>query len=155
MAQVTLEETIGQIVGVIREGFDGPPEEWSYFTDNSSEAGMFGTLADITAEQASEKIGKSSIAAHVYHTVFSLEAAAVWIRGEQKKFDWPQSWSVTEIDEAGWKKMIEDMRAKYEDLVRAVAENCSANILTMGGAIGTAAHIAYHLGAIRQKIQML
>jgi len=35
----------GQLIAVLREALDGPPERWSYFTDNRSDAGLFGTLA--------------------------------------------------------------------------------------------------------------
>jgi len=42
MADLTLNEAVEQTLAVIREGFEGPPEKWSYFTDHGPEGGRFG-----------------------------------------------------------------------------------------------------------------
>jgi len=63
MAAIDVNEVVGQILDVLREAFEGPKERWSYFTDNRSDAGLFGTLGRLAASDASRIRGKTSIAA--------------------------------------------------------------------------------------------
>ena len=53
MEQIPMEIAIEQVRAVLREAVEGSSERWSYFTDNAPDAGMFGTLSRLTAEQAS------------------------------------------------------------------------------------------------------
>lgn len=151
MAEISLDAVIGQLLGVLKEAFEGP-QRWSYFTDQGPEGAMFGTLSALNAEQASQVVGGTSIAAHVYHTTFGLEASAAWINGDRTPRDWPESWRLSEVDETMWKNLLEEMQVSYEELTGAIATHASSSVEAMGGAVGAIAHVAYHLGAIRQKI---
>jgi len=95
---------------VLREALEGPPERWSYFTDNSPDAGLFGTLAPLSAADASRPVAGTSVAAHVHHVA--------WAR-------------------------------------QTVEAHALAGEEAFGGALVAVAHIAYHLGAIRQKIAVV
>ncbi len=152
MADVSLDVVIAQVLAVLREGCEGPPEKWSYFTDNAPDAGLFGTLGRCDAPLASRSIGGTSIAAHVHHTAFAMEASAAWIRGERKPLDWKSSWSVKTVDAAAWAGLNAHLRAAYHALRAAIETGGRASEESMGGAVGAAAHAAYHLGAIRQKL---
>jgi hypothetical protein len=152
MAEVSTEVAVGQVMAVLLEGFEGPPEKWSYFTDQGPEAGLFGTLGKLDAAAASQATGGSTIAAHVHHLVFSLDASASWIRGERIRHDWPLSWSVTTVDEAAWHDLVERLRAGYQELRRTFEAHAADGLESFGGAVGAVAHAAYHLGAIRQKV---
>ena len=44
------------------------------------------------------------------------------------------------------------LRAAYDDLRQAIETRATTSVEAMGGAIGAIAHIAYHLGSIRQKL---
>ena len=87
MSELPMDAILGQLLAVLREGFEGPQERWSYFTNAGPEAGLFGTLAKLDAAVASRASGGTTIAGHVHHLVFSLKASAEWIRGERKKYD--------------------------------------------------------------------
>jgi hypothetical protein len=150
MAEVTVHEAIGQLLAVLREAFEGA-ERWSYFTDHGADAGLFGTLAKVTAAAASEPRAGSSIAAHAHHVLFSLDASAAWIRGDRSPKDWPSSWAVRMVDDAGWARLQEQIRGKYEDLRRVIEAHSASGVEALGGTVGVVAHMAYHLGAIRQK----
>ncbi len=144
---------IGQIIAVLHEACEGPPERWSYFTDNSPDAGLFGSLGRCDVELASRAVcGAATIAAHVHHTVFAMEASAGWIRGERAKLDWKSSWAVSSVDAEAWKDLNARLRAAYGDLTAAIREHGSDSEDSWGGAVGAVAHAAYHLGAIRQKL---
>jgi hypothetical protein len=152
MTEITMDVVIQQLLAVLHEGFEGPPGPWSYFTDNRPEAGLFGTLATLSAADASRPVGGSSIAAHVNHVVFGLEASAAWIRGDRTPRDWAESWRVSTVDGAAWAALIEELRVGYADLRQAIEANAAGTLEAMGGAIGALAHVAYHLAAIRQKV---
>jgi len=155
MPELTLKDAIDQTLAVIREGFEGPPEKWSYFTDSGPEAGLFGTLSRLDAARASQKIGNTSIAAHVHHLIFGTEAVAAWIRGDREPRNWKDSWKVETVNDGEWKEMIESLRKSYGDIKKAIESDGTKDIMSLGAAIGEAAHVAYHLGAIRQKIAHL
>src|SRR5690606_38835499 len=44
MDQTTVapDKALEQLIAVLREGFEGPQQRWSYFTDGGPEAGWFG-----------------------------------------------------------------------------------------------------------------
>lgn len=101
MPSVDAKMVVQQLIDVLREAFEGPREQrWSHFTDNNPEAGFLGTLRALSAEQASRVIGTASVASHVYHTIFVMEASADKITGNRIPHDWSQSWKVTEVTEA-------------------------------------------------------
>jgi hypothetical protein len=154
MAGLSMAVVTGQLLAVLREAFEGPPGGGSYFTDSGPEAGWFGTLARVTAEQASRPWGGSTIAAHTHHMAFSVEASTAWILGERKSLDWDESWSVKTVDAAAWSRLQEELRRGYERLRDAIQAHASDGEDAVGGAVGVVAHAAYHLGAVRQKIML-
>ncbi|MGH9399562.1 MAG: hypothetical protein ACRD00_04280 [Thermoanaerobaculia bacterium] len=152
MTIVSLDAAIEQVVAVLAEALDGPKQSWSYFTDQGAEAGLFGTLARLSAADASRVWGGTTIAAHAHHIQFGLAASAAWIAGDRTSRDWQESWSVSTVDDAAWKRLREQLRGAYDDLRRAIESHASSGVEAMGGAVGAVAHAAYHLGAIRQKV---
>jgi hypothetical protein len=155
MALITTQDVLGQVLAVLHEAFEGPPERWSYFTDAGPAAGLFGTLSAIDAAGASRPIGGTSIAGHVHHVAFALAASSAWIRGERSSEDWKSSWSVTTVDEKAWTALKERIAARYQELRDVIGSHALASTEAVGGALGAIAHAAYHLGAIRQKAAAL
>ena len=151
MAAIDVHEVVGQILDVLGEAFEGPKEKWSYFTDNRSDAGFFGVLGKLSAPDASRIRGKTSIAAHVYHVIFGLDASARWIEGNRTTHNWKESWSTVSVNDEEWARMRENLRTSYRDMRRSIELYASSSKESMGGVIGALAHVAYHLGAIRQK----
>jgi hypothetical protein len=152
MANISIDTVIGQLLAVLDEAFEHPPTPWTYFTDNNPDAGFFGTLAKVSAAEASRSYGGTSIAAHVHHIIFSLEASAAWIRGDRSQRNWDESWRVSTVDGATWSQAQEQLRRQYKDLRYAIESHASSSVEAMGGALAAVAHVAYHLGAIRQKV---
>jgi hypothetical protein len=150
MAAIDVNEVVGQILDVLREAFEGPRERWSYFTDNRSDAGLFGTLGRLAASDASRTLGKTSIAAHVSHVIFGLDASARWIEGDRTTHNWKESWSTGSVNDEQWALMLDTL--SYQDMRRDIELYASSSKESMGGVIGALAHVAYHLGAIRQKV---
>jgi hypothetical protein len=150
--EISTETVIGQLRAVLKEGFEGPKNQWSYFTEAEPESGLFGTLAKLSAAEASRPWGGTTIAAHTHHVAFGLEASSAWIQGDREPRDWPASWSVTTVDDAAWASLQEELRSRYQDLREAFKSHAADSIESLGAAVGAIAHVAYHLGAIRQKV---
>jgi len=99
MPGISLDETIRQLLAVLHEAVEGPPESWSYFTDNRRDAGYDGTLATVTADEASRMISGTSIAAHTHHAAWAMRRSAAWIRGDRNRWDWSESWRLSTVGE--------------------------------------------------------
>jgi hypothetical protein len=152
MAVIGVREIVEQVLGVLSEAFEGPRESWSYFTDTGRDGGLFGTLEGLDARTASRTLGRTSIAAHVNHVIFGLHASARWIEGDRTTHRWAESWSVSTVDEGEWRHAREQLRSAYLDVRRAIELSAMDSEEAMAGAVGALAHVAYHLGAIRQKV---
>lgn len=146
---------VSKILAVLGEAMYGPSHKLSYFLDKGPDAGLRNTLASLSAEEASTLIGGSSIAAHVHHVIFSARAFGAFISGDHRKHDWNESWVVSDVDEAAWDALREDVRTTHEDLRDIVRTHAATDDASLGGAIGAVAHVAYHVGAIRQKLSTL
>ena len=151
MAEIGMDVVLGQILGVLAEAFEGPQQNWSYFTDSGRDSGLLGTLGRMSALEASRVLGRTSIAAHVHHVIFGLEASAAWIEGDRTTRKWSESWSLMEADDAEWLHMQEALKSGYRDMRKDIELFAASSAEAMGGVIGALAHVAYHLGAIRQK----
>ncbi len=152
MAAVGMREMLQQVLGVLTEAFEGPQDSWSYFTDTGRDGGLFGTLERLDAPAASRRLGRTSIAAHVNHVIFGLNASVRWIEGDRRTHSLAESWGVSSVDEREWARARERLRSAYGDLRRSIELYAAESEKAMAGAVGALAHVAYHLGAIRQKV---
>lgn len=141
-----LEEwAVRQLVAVLQEAFEGSDRDWSYFTDAGPEAGFLRSVQSLSAEEASQPVGGSSVAAHVHHVTFALDASR----------DWTDSWRVQAVDADGWQRLLRDLRRAYSELREEVERRGTSSEEAFGGAVAAVAHCAYHLGAVRQKVALL
>lgn len=118
---------------------------------------LFETLAEVSAEQASQRMGRepATIAAHVAHVIVYLEAMEHHLlNGEEVAVDWGEVWrTVRDVDAEGWTAL------------RGRLQNVGARVrarLTEGGdwgapdrlalALAMIVHTAHHLGEIRQAL---
>jgi hypothetical protein len=140
---------------MLREAFDGPPGPWTYFTDTEPGTGVFGTIGELTAAQASTVggPGRTTIAGHVHHLSSSVALSTRELRGESPPRDRSRSWTVFTVDEAEWAALRTRLRDEYERLLAAIKTHTLWDEDTLGVAMGAIAHSAYHLGAIRQRLQ--
>lgn len=139
-----------QLLAVLAEGYEGPSHSLTYFLDGGPDAGLRNTLAALSAEEASRTWGGNSVAAHAQHILFSFGAFGAYIAGDRTQRDWNESWSVATVDDAAWTKLQGELAAAYADL-RARIEANEGKAATRG-AVAAVTHLAYHIGAIRQKI---
>jgi hypothetical protein len=155
MADLSVEVVIGQIVNVLDETFIYRKRPWTYYTDNKPDAGFIGLLEGLSAADVSRPIAGTSIVSHVHHVVFSLIEATAFISGDHSHKDWNESWRINSVNDAEWAQMLNHMRASFLSLRNAIRENAARDILAIGSTVGVLAHMAFHLGAIRQKVTLL
>jgi hypothetical protein len=119
---------------------------------------FFETLAAIDAEKASRKRGKipETIAAHVNHVIFYIVVLQEYITDERTgKTDWSLSWLVESADETGWSELVARLKSEYLKLrgfIESIEEWDDAD--RFGGILSILAHCSYHLGAVRQLIDV-
>ncbi len=123
------------------------------FMLNVGDRGLLRSLERVSAAEASAltRTG-SSIAAHVAHLAYGLSLMNRWSRGENpfKNADWAAAWKTTTVTEPEWEALriqLRDEGAKWLTVLRTPRE---VQDLELSGMIGSIAHLAYHVGAIRQ-----
>jgi hypothetical protein len=152
MSTVSIDVAVEQILGAFKEGFEGPPPGWAYFSDRGTDAGFLALLGTLSAAEASRTTGGTTIAGHIQHLVFSCDVTSAFIKGDRSPRNWDESWSVKAVDEAGWARLRERLRAGYDSLRNAIGFHAAGSLEALGISVGAATHVAYHLGAVRQKL---
>lgn len=97
--------------------------------------------------------GQTTIASHVDHVRYGLTLLNRWAAGELNPWvdaDWNASWKNTSVTDDGWLALRHSLRHETKTWQHAVQTRTEWNDMTAAGALASAAHTAYHLGAIRQ-----
>lgn len=153
MADLSRQALLRAVMPVLAEAYAGPADPRStHFVNNAPDCGVFGTLDTLSAAQASTPPapGHSTAAAHAEHLRFSLDVSTRWLRGNHVKADWPSSWAVQSVDEEGWLRLRERLRDEYAQFLELIDARPEVDEELLTGIVGTVAHAAYHLGALRQ-----
>ncbi len=144
---------------LLTEIFDGPPGQEAYLL-NPGDPGLLRQLDSIDASAASKRPmpGKSTIAAHIDHLHFGLSILNRWAAGEPNPWagaDFNASWERTAVSEPQWRALRDGLRHEADQWRKLVATRTSWDDLSAAAALSTAAHTAYHVGAIRQILAAL
>lgn len=146
---------------VLQEAFEGGrPGEGTAFldgtkADGSGNSGLFATLEALSAEQASDPTALgTSVAAHAAHVAFHLEVMVRWAGGDRGPFDWKGSFEPRIVDETQWQATRDRVRAAYRAFVDLAHRTEVWDENAAGGLAASLAHVAYHLGAIRQVMKL-
>ena len=141
------------LVTLLRELIDGPPGEAAYML-NVGDRGLLGSLDGLTAEAVSARPnGRSSVAAHVDHVRYGLSLMNRWVGGEKNPWaaaDWSESWKRVRVSGDEWTALRADLRREAHAWMDGAGRERSVDEIALAGMIGSVAHLAYHLGAIRQ-----
>lgn len=156
-----VQSPIEGLLDLLREAVEGgvPGEGTSFLDgtarDGSGNHGLLATLAALSAEQASRDVGGTSVAGQARHTALHLEVLVRWDRGERGPFDWKGSFLPAAVSDTQWTEVQSRVRRAYEGAV-ALTRSWETRPLdgdVTGGLAGATAHVAYHLGAIRQMVK--
>ena len=141
---------IATVLNEILNGSD-PKTGWLL---NPGDAGLLRSLDALSAEQASAAPpgGGAPNAAHADHLRYGLGLLNRWSRGENPfgDADWGASWRLGPVSDVQWTTLRRELRQAAEEWQRQFGELLDVDHDGWTGAVASAAHIAYHLGAIRQ-----
>lgn len=142
------------IKGLLNETFEGTEGNASWFTESKPGSGLFGTLEQLTAEEASIPVEGVTIAAHTDHTRYHVWANNQSLAGEEQNFDWNKSWEIGAVTKDEWEQILTQLHHEYLKLTEHVnGEELTAE--KANNLLGALAHAAYHLGAIRQMVKVV
>ena len=147
-------KALGTLLG---ELVDGSSKDGGYML-NGGDAGLLRSLEKISAAEASVRTPTgSSIAAHVDHLRYGVSLMNRWSQGENpfESADWSVSWRKTTVSDSDWQQLRADLHAELTRWLTVVRQPRDVDEIELNGMIGSIAHLAYHLGAIRQINQSI
>jgi len=136
------------------ELIDGPSPAAAYML-NGGDRGLLRALESLSVAAASapSPSGGASIAAHVDHLRFGLELMNRWSEGDADPWtgaDWAASWRRTTVDDEEWASLRERFGGEARRWQVALGTPRAVSATELTAVIASVAHLAYHLGAIRQ-----
>jgi hypothetical protein len=139
---------------LFRELIDGPDVNAAWML-NGGDAGLLRSLDMLTASAASAApaAGGASIAAHVDHVRYGLSLMNRWSQGEHDPWstaDWTASWNRSAVTDQEWAALRRALGTEARTWLRTLGAPRDYSEMELNGVIASVAHLAYHLGAIRQ-----
>lgn len=149
-------QPIGSVLQtLLHEGIRADRGGTTWFVDGS---GLLASVRDLDAERASRSLsdGGATVAGHVEHVRWFLALLNAFARGERPAIDWSSSWTVHGVDEAEWRALLDDVAREADELKQHFAHDLDPQVEErLLPAVATVAHVAYHLGAVRQMIKVV
>jgi hypothetical protein len=145
------------LVTLLGELVNGASKDGGYML-NPGDEGLLRSLEKLSASDASARTpAGSSIAAHVDHVRYGLSLMNRWSAGENPfgDADWSASWRRIVVSDAEWRERLAELHSEATRWLTAVGQPRDVDDVALNGMIGSIAHLAYHLGAIRQINQSL
>ena len=140
------------VAGILREIAKGPSPDAAYLL-NRADGGLLASLEALSAEAASAQPGgRSSVAAHADHLRYGLSLLNRWARGDSpwENVNWTESWERQRVTDEEWQALRVALAAELESWMAAVNRPWPTEPTATREIVGSLAHLAYHLGAIRQ-----
>src|SRR5688572_16841091 len=139
---------------VFAELMDGVPAAGGAFVLNSGDVGLLRSLDKLSAADASRSSnGGATIAAHAQHLRYGLSLMNRWAAEGGNPFadaTWDAAWKISTVDEPSWKEIQSGLRAETQRWQETLGVPRDVSEVELSGMISSVAHLAYHLGAIRQ-----
>ena len=121
---------------------------------NQGDTGLLASLDGLSAGAASlTHAGGASIAAHVDHLRYGLSLLNRWGSGVSPpwpEMDWTASWRKNIVSDDEWRELRAALRREADAWATVLAASREVSEIEAGWMMGSVAHLAYHLGAIRQ-----
>jgi hypothetical protein len=142
------------LASLFSELVDGVRVRGTAYVLNSGDVGLLRSLDAISPGDASRSVNDgATIAAHAQHVRYGLSLMNRWATEGGNPFAdaiWDEAWKVSSVDENTWREILAGLRHETQRWTHALASPREATDIELSGMIGSIAHLAYHLGAIRQ-----
>lgn len=154
MSSMRTTEISPVLARLFSELVDGAVADGGAFILNSGDAGLLQSLDRISATDASRAVNEgATIAAHVQHVRYGLSLMNQWARDGGNPFanaNWDEAWKTSAVDARAWDEIRAGLRDEAHRWLRALSSPRDVGELELAGMAASVAHLAYHLGAIRQ-----
>jgi hypothetical protein len=153
---MTTRDIAKTLATLFSELAEGTPPSGGYVL-NAGDRGLLQSLDRLSAGAASTTTRTgSSVAAHVEHVRYGLSLMNRWGAGENPfgDADWGAAWRKTQVSEAEWRMLRDQLRHEATRWLEALRTPRDVDEDGLNGMIGSIAHFAYHVGAIRQIDQL-
>jgi hypothetical protein len=148
MKSINPEDFSKSLNYLFKETFEGSPKEGSVYLDKG--VGVFNTIGNLSAEDASKSIAGANIAAHSEHIRYYLEVLNNFLKGTVQVADWSKSWNIKEVTDEEWEEIRENLAKQFREVAENFEKFAEWNNDAITEATAIVVHSAYHLGAIRQ-----
>ena len=133
---------------------DGTSGQKGAFILNTGDIGLLRSIDALGASQASQATnGGATIAAHAQHLRYGLSLMNRWaVEGGDPFSDatWDAAWKISTVDDAAWAEIRGGLRDEAHRWLHALRMPRQVTDVELAGLAASVAHLAYHLGAIRQ-----
>lgn len=124
------------------------------FILNSGDEGLLASLDRLSAGDASRSVhGGATIAAHAEHVRYGLSLMNRWASEGGNPFAdarWDEAWKTSTVDDARWAEIRGGLRDEAHRWLEVLGSPREVTSVELSGVIASIAHLAYHLGAMRQ-----
>jgi hypothetical protein len=147
-------ELSSSLTTLFSELVEGAPEGGGAFILNSGDVGLLKSLDRLSSGDASHSVHSgATIAAHAQHVRYGLSLMNRWATEGGNPFadaKWDEAWKISRVTDGEWLDIRRGLRAEAERWLKSLGAPRPVTGLELSGLVGSIAHLAYHLGAIRQ-----
>jgi hypothetical protein len=133
---------------------DGAADAGAAFILNSGDVGLLRSLDKLSAADASASVNDgATIAAHVQHVRYGLSLMNRWAREGGNPFadaKWDEAWKTSVVNAEEWDEIRSGLGEETNSWLQVVGSPRDVAEVEVTGMMASIAHLAYHLGAIRQ-----
>ncbi len=142
------------LTGLFSELVDGANQPGGAFILNTGDVGLLRSLTKLSADDASRSVNDgATIAAHAQHVRYGLSLMNRWAAEGGNPFadaNWDDAWKTSSVDARQWDEIRSGLDDEAHRWLKALGSPRETTVVELSGMIGSIAHLAYHLGAIRQ-----
>jgi hypothetical protein len=147
-------DTSPDLARLFSELIDGVSSASGGFVLNTGDVGLLRSLNELSAADASKSVnGGATVAAHVQHVRYELSLMNRWASGGGNPFAdarWDEAWKTSTVDLRAWAEIRQGLAEEAQRWLEALRTPREGTELELTALVGSVAHLAYHLGAIRQ-----
>ena len=144
----TLAHLFSELVDGVAAGGGGG------FMLNTGDAGLLASLDKLSADDASRSsAGGATIAAHAQHVRYGLSLMNQWAAEGGNPFAnarWDDAWKISRVDAGQWAEIRKGLGEETRGWLETLKTPREVATIEFTGMVASIAHLAYHLGAIRQ-----
>ena len=147
-------DTSHAVSRLFSELIGGTRGDGSAFILNTGDIGLLRSLDKLSPAEASASTNQgATIAAHAQHLRYGLSLMNAWAKDGGDPFadaKWDAAWQVAAVEGPAWDEIRNGLHEETQQWLETLQSPREITGIELAGMIGSVAHLAYHLGAIRQ-----